>query len=306
MPLILQSELNSLLVCPSCKGQLVDNGCVSCSRGYAPLGRWPALIDFERSVVTREDLVRDVRRSAVPRRPPSAFIGRMRRCVKVTNQVASKKMDLLLQLVGPGSRVLVVGGGTLGAGMTRLYSNDTDVDIVAFDIYGSEHVQLIADAHQLPFESGLFDAVVIQAVLEHVLDPSIVVREIWRVLRPNGYLYAETPFLQHVHEGAYDFTRFTDSGHRWLFKDFDVLESGPIGGPAAQMLWSVHHLVWGLTRSRTLGLIVRSVLRPIQLLDRFVSRAHRLDAATGVYLLGKRADNPVAPADVIQYYSGSQ
>jgi len=58
----------------------------------------------------------------------------------------------------------------------------------------------------------VFDAVWIQAVLEHVLDPVRVVAEIHRVLRPGGLVYSEIPFMQEVHEGAYDFTRFRLSG----------------------------------------------------------------------------------------------
>ncbi len=84
--------------------------------------------------------------------------------------------------------------------------------IAAFDIYYSANVQFIADAHSILLRDASVDAVVIQAVLEHVLDPQQVVDEIWRVLKPSGLVYAETPFLQHVHEGAYDFTRFTESG----------------------------------------------------------------------------------------------
>jgi ubiquinone/menaquinone biosynthesis C-methylase UbiE len=67
----------------------------------------------------------------------------------------------------------------------------------------------VADGHQLPIADGSVDGVWIQAVLEHVLDPSIVVQEIHRVLTPGGVVYAETPFMQPVHEGAYDFTRFS-------------------------------------------------------------------------------------------------
>jgi SAM-dependent methyltransferase len=137
--------------------------------------------------------------------------------------------------------------------MSWLYAAETHVALVGFDIYGSENVQLIADAHQIPFADGTFDAVVIQAVLEHVLEPSVVVAEIWRVLKPNGYVYAETPFLQNVHEGAYDFTRFTESGHRWLFRDFELISSGPGNGPAAQLIWSASYFFWGLTRTAHCG-----------------------------------------------------
>ena len=45
------------------------------------------------------------------------------------------------------------------------------------------------------------DGVIVQAVLEHVLDPRTVAAEVERVLRPRGMVYAETPLMQQVHEG---------------------------------------------------------------------------------------------------------
>ena len=118
--------------------------------------------------------------------------------------------------------MVVVGGGANQHGLDRLYQ-DPSINVIGFDIYGSDLVQFIADGHSIPLASGSVDAVVVQAVLEHVLDPPQVVREIHRVLRPDGIVYAETAFMQQVHEGAYDFTRYTESGHRWLFRDFELI-----------------------------------------------------------------------------------
>ena len=64
----------------------------------------------------------------------------------------------------------------------------------------------------MPFKE--IDLVIIQAVLEHVMYPNKVVSEIYRVLKNDGLIYSETPFMQQVHEGPYDFSRFTESGHR--------------------------------------------------------------------------------------------
>lgn len=110
---------------------------------------------------------------------------------------------------------------------------------MVLDIYDSQNVDILADAHSVPFKSGLFDLVIIQAVLEHVLNPEKVVSEISRVLRPEGVVYAETPFMQQVHEGPYDFTRFTESGHRYLFKNFSQIRSGVTAGAGSSLLWSL-------------------------------------------------------------------
>ena len=54
------------------------------------------------------------------------------------------------------------------------------------------------------------------AVGEHVASLTRVTEEVWRVLQPEGYVYAATPFLQPVYIRAHDFTRFTHLGHQRL------------------------------------------------------------------------------------------
>src|SRR5262249_7129131 len=152
-------------------------------------------------------------------------------------------------LSGPSPLIVVIGGGTVGNGVAALY-RDRRTRLLGFDVYGSSLTQFIADAHQIPPATGSVDAVVVQAVLEHVLDPQQVANEIHRVLRREGLVYAETPFLQHVHAGAYDFVRYTCSGHRYLFRAFEEISAGPVAGPGTQLLWSIDHTVRGLLRSQ--------------------------------------------------------
>jgi len=200
--------------------------------------------------------------------------------------------------------VLVVGGGTNGHGLP-VYDDD-DIKVIAFDIYASRLTQFIADAHRIPLADASVDGVIIQAVLEHVLDPWRVVAEIHRVLRPGGVVYSETPFLQQVHEGPYDFTRFTESGHRWLFRDFDLIESGPIGGPGLLLVWTLDYLVRGLTRNQKVGQRTRRMTRWLERIDRRIPEAHRSDAASAVYFLGRRSETTLTPREIIASYKGAQ
>ena len=107
--------------------------------------------------------------------------------------------DLLQHPVRERPRVLVIGGGRLGDGMDVL-SDDPTIDLIETDIYHSSRTDLLCDGHSLPFRDESIDGVIVQAVLEHVRAPSVVVEEIHRVLRPGGLVYAETPFMQQVHE----------------------------------------------------------------------------------------------------------
>lgn len=264
------------------------------------------LVDFDHSVLEECQLSGSKGASVTGRLSDGVWAGRMRSALGTKNRYAKANIERILAHVPPSGRVLIVGGGAIGQGMQAVYDSKQDINAIGFDIYGSPHVQLIADAHRIPFQNGLFDAVIVQAVLEHVLSPHVVVAEIWRVLKADGWVYSETPFMQPVHEGPYDFTRFTVSGHRWLFAKFDIVDSGPLDGPAAQLLWSIQYLVWGLTGKRTAGRIIRMLLKPMLLFDHLVKREFRVDSTTCSYLIGKRSGHELTPHEAVSYYQGAQ
>jgi SAM-dependent methyltransferase len=151
-----------------------------------------------------------------------------------------------------------------------------------------------------------FDAVVAQAVLEHVIFPAVVVGEIHRVLRPRGVVYSEIPFLQQVHEGRYDFTRFTMSCHRVLFRMFESIDCDVLDGPHTQPAWSLDHVARGLLRSRTAGRVARLVFFWLRFLDGFVGHSLAVDAACSTYFLGRRAEIAASPREMAGAYAGAQ
>jgi SAM-dependent methyltransferase len=201
--------------------------------------------------------------------------------------------------------ILVIGGGEIGNGAQALYA-DPNVTVVGTDIYKSELTQFVSDGHQLPLADASVHGVWIQAVLEHVLTPSDVVAEIHRVLVPYGLVYAETPFMQQVHEGAYDFTRFTPSGHRWLFRWFEEIESGITRGPGSVLIWSLRYFFAGLLNSGRLGLVAAMSFFWLKYFDRLMRRPHAYDGPTGSFFLGRRSSRPVRPIEMVSYYRGAQ
>ena len=50
-------------------------------------------------------------------------------------------------------------------------------------------IQVVADAHKLPFDNESFDFITSYEVLEHVKDPDLVLSEINRVLKSSGKCY---------------------------------------------------------------------------------------------------------------------
>jgi SAM-dependent methyltransferase len=314
MPLVPLDELASSLVCPRCRStlgaELESFRCTSAACELSAFGAFPlcdgqpALIDFERSIVQPEDLSSS---SAGPRRGSiEALPAWLRPLWKPVNRVAlANTRKLRSLLVSPAPIVLVVGGGTIGNGVEELYSAP-GVGLVAFDITPTSLTQFVADAHQIPLADGSVDAVVVQAVLEHVLDPNEVVSEIHRVLRPDGLVYAETPFLQQVHAGAYDFVRFTSSGHRYLFRRFDEIAAGAVSGAGTQLLWSLDHATRSVLRSDLAGKLIRAPLFWLRYLDLIGSEQFAMDNASAYYFLGRRSDGELRPREIVDYYRGAQ
>lgn len=315
MPLAALEEIRNLLVCPRCRSPLAARtdglhcrgpSCPCRAPSAFPMaGRWPVLVDFEHSVASRQDVL-----AAAGRRHLPGLIHRLpaplRRIWKPPNRVAARNVDLLLSgLGGSTPRLLVVGGATVGNGVEAVY-REAGVEVIAFDITPSPVTQFVADAHSIPLPAASVDAVLVQAVLEHVVDPARVVAEIHRVLRDDGLVYAETPFLQQVHAGAHDFTRFTASGHRHLFGRFEELAAGAVAGPGTQLLWSIDHLVRGLTRSAPAGRVTRGLLCWLRVLDRLVPDTYARDDAAALYFLGRKRERAMTAREVVAYYPGAQ
>lgn len=301
--------VRALVVCPRCRGPLEgafeDLRCANdaCAlQRFHSVGRWPVLVDFENSILDEQKILASGAATLAPR-----VTGTLRRIRDLLFAVPATPAHVtkFRNAIPRAATVLVIGGGTVGQLVQPLYE-DPETRVIGFDIYGTAATQVVADGHQIPLADGSVDAVVIIAVLEHVLDPWRVVEEIHRVLRPGGVVYAETPFLQHVHEGPYDFTRFTESGHRWLFRRFDRVDSGSVGGPGTQLLWSVQHVVRSLTRSRMLGRITGVLFHWLRWLDAAIGEPHAIDGASGLFFVGTKSDRAVAPREMAAYYRGAQ
>jgi SAM-dependent methyltransferase len=201
--------------------------------------------------------------------------------------------------------VLVIGGGAIGAGADHLY-NTQGIQVVGTDVYASTNTNVVADGHFLPFQNETFDAVWIQAVLEHVLDPSVVVGEIHRVLKPGGIVYADTPFIQQVHEQAYDFTRFTLSGHRWLFRRFEEIDSGAVGGAGKALVWSIRYVALSMGLSTRLATLMALPFFWLRFIDYFAKPGPKSDAASGVFFFGRRSETELIAKDMLQYYAAKR
>lgn len=79
------------------------------------------------------------------------------------------------------------------------------------DLYGSRP-DVFADATHLPLRDACVDTVVMLEVLEHLRHPGEALREIVRVLRPQGTVLLSMPFLYPIHDAPHDYQRLTRYG----------------------------------------------------------------------------------------------
>lgn len=207
-------------------------------------------------------------------------------------------------------RILVVGCGDGGARYGEL-CGVPDAIWLETDVSLAGNARVVCDASDLPFEDGQFDLVVCIAVLEHVLEPQRCVDEMRRVLTDDGCVYATTPFMQQVHMGEYDFTRFSHAGHRWLFRGFVEVDSGMATGPASVLVWSVEYFLMAWTTSvglrRAIKGITRLLLGWLTWLDVPLSRRRAaLDGAGGFFFIGRKSAAPaIEPRELVAYYRGA-
>ena len=113
------------------------------------------------------------------------------------------RLDLAARLVGEGERLVDVGCGSgafcrLVRGRFRLIAG-LEFSVVAASLAAAIGARVVAadlDHVPLPLRDASVDAVTCLDVIEHVLDPRRLMREIARVLRPGGRAIVTTPNIQ--------------------------------------------------------------------------------------------------------------
>jgi SAM-dependent methyltransferase len=214
----------------------------------------------------------------------------------------------LVTIIPDNSVILIIGGSIQGNGIEEIYSNES-YEIIESDVSFGPFTKIISDAHNIPFENGIFDCVIIQAVLEHVLNPQRCVNEIFRDLKSSGIVYAETPFMQQVHMKEYDFTRFTHLGHRRLFRKFEEIKSGPCCGPGMALAWSYVYFLRSFFTSRWMSKILTVFGHLTSFFLKYfdyylIDMPGSYDSASGYYFLGKKTNKCLSDKELIKQFRG--
>lgn len=215
----LPSVVRAALACVRCGGSIADApgglACSACGALYPRLGRSIVMRPSEQTSVLIEHVVRPTGRASqghfdqlrpgvaqrLHARPDSPhdpnliqWTARERHGCRMTPELFTHVPDL-----PPGGGLLI----DLGAGeeVYRTLLSSTGFDYVSVDAAGE--VDLLADAHRLPFSSSCATVVVAISLLEHVYDPILAMREVARVLRPGGTVIGSVALTEPFHMASY-------------------------------------------------------------------------------------------------------
>ena len=173
-----------------------------------------------------------------------------------------------------------------GAGRQAL----DDPCIIRMDLQLTPYVDVVGDAHALPFKAESIDFAFGGAVMEHLANPPRAIEELYRVVRPGGYVYADWAFVFAYHGYPHHYFNATVHGIRNAFGAFRVLETGvaPFHG-AAFTLRSVLQTYLGSFKPRTLrehwfaADLERVLWAPLDEYDRRFEPEDRFRVASCVY-----------------------
>jgi SAM-dependent methyltransferase len=118
-------------------------------------------------------------------------------------------------------------------GLYRPYIADSVCVDWEQSLHANSHLDQVQDINKpLELASESFDTVILSDVLEHVADPASVLMEISRVLKSDGVLLLNVPFMYWLHESPNDYYRFTQYALRRLTESagLRIIDISPIGG----------------------------------------------------------------------------
>ncbi len=151
-----------------------------------------------------------------------------------------------------------------GAALLDLGCGPRDQEVVASHLglryvgidYDSPAADLLADAHSIPFESGLLDAILAYAVLEHLQDPLIALGEVSRVLVPGGVFFGTVSQGEPFHASFFHMTAW------------GLLAALMQAGLVVEMIWPARDTLGALSEMGRYPLPIKAGLSALDLVHR--------------------------------------
>ena len=95
-----------------------------------------------------------------------------------------------------------------------------NLDYTTTDLY-SPLADVKADIRKLPFENNSFDVVFCNHVLEHIVEDELAMKELYRVMKPNGWGIFQVPIEEEREKTYEDFSITHPKDRKIHFKQYD-------------------------------------------------------------------------------------
>lgn len=188
------------------------------------------------------------------------------------SHIKNRYLKLIENYKGKEVRVLIIGAGQKSSYYKEIFGEKT----VTSDVHLQYDVDIVFDAHHIPFENETFDIILAQQVLEHCIRPWQVADEFQRVVKKNGLIQIEVPFCFPFHSAPFDFYRYTYSGLRSLFKLCTPKEITVPEGPFSSIAIIISNALTESSNNRYIRIfwliISRFLLWPLKYFDFLIAR----------------------------------
>jgi uncharacterized protein YbaR (Trm112 family) len=278
-------DIYKIIACPVCKGKLKLNGkYLECNdHGKFPISKSgiPILFSNPNEQTFKEgekfygDEVRNRRIVFLKRKlfkKPKLYFG----------ESLHDKLKKQYIINSPKEKIIL----NIGSGHENVQNQDNFINL---DIYPHSNTHIAGDAHSLPILSNSIDIVWLCAVLEHIRDPFLVMKEVHRILKKDGLVLISVPFLQYLHGSPNDYFRYTKYGLRSICKEFNEIETGatytrPIGTLIQLASVLPETIFENKLLKNALSVVITWILFPLLILDLFSKKSNEILSGGTCYL----------------------
>lgn len=208
--------------------------------------------------------------------------------IRLTESGSTHPYSDKAQVIIDGCDGLVLDFGAGIQTRERLRGHVVNLDAIHFP-----YVDVVNTRPTLPFRDSVFDAVISQAVFEHVSDPFESMREIRRVLKDRGRVLIDTAFMQPFHGDPDHYFNMTKSGLREIMAGFEIEELGvrPYQNPSYGLNMQIESVLPFIQDRRwrnTFKSLHRQLKKRGDSLDSSLGETGREIMAAGVYVMATK------------------
>ena len=167
---------------------------------------------------------------------------------KINNYYLRHKKDFrekILQEIRPEDSVLDIGMAMRDKHVQIKSKILETLDVNDFGDYPDIICDICSDISGLEKK---YDKIICLAILEHVYDPFLAVKNLKKMLKDDGIIYGYVPYLFYYHAPKdlkfQDYFRFSKDALAYLFKDFSDITLFPVRGRISSSLNILFGGIW--------------------------------------------------------------